>query len=219
MRCPLCHARSARRSCPAVGREICAICCGTKRQVEIRCPDTCPYLASARSHPSAVVRKQQDHDLAVLTPALAGLSEARQQLFLFALTLVERFRGEGLDAACDADVAEAAGALAATYETAARGLIYEQRPGSVPAQRLADAVKDVFDKLGRGRPSGFAADAAAVLRQLEDRVREVQRGTSGDAHAFLDLAGRVAARLGGPGAAGPAEEASQASGGPAIILP
>jgi len=222
MRCPLCHARAARRSCPAVGREICAICCGTKRQVEIRCPDTCPYLASARSHPPAAVRKQQDSDLALLTPALAGLSEARQQLFLFALTLVDRFRGDGLDAACDTDAAAAAGALAATYETASRGLIYEQRPGSVPAQRLADAIKDVFDKLGRGRPSGFAADAAAVLRQLEDRVQAVQRLHPSEPRVFLELAGRVATRVGGPGAPGPEADGHASSGGssgPTIIVP
>ena len=118
MRCPQCHARPARRSCPALGREICPVCCGTKREVEIRCPADCPYLASARSHPPATTRRQQDQDLAALTPALAGLSEARQQLFLFALTLLDRFRGDGLDAASDAEAASAAAALAGTYETA-----------------------------------------------------------------------------------------------------
>ena len=158
----------------------------------------------------------------MLTPALAGLSEARQQLFLFALTLIDRFRGDGLDAGDDADAAAAAAALAGTYETASRGLIYEQRPDSVPAQRLADGIKGVFDQLGRGRPSGFAADAAAVLRQVEDRVRAVQRATPGSPRAFLDLVGRVAKRLGGPRPDGSAAEVEAAPGGgdgPVIILP
>lgn len=222
MRCPLCHARPAKRSCPALGRGICPVCCGTKRQVEISCPDGCPYLASSRTHPPAAVRRQQDHDLAVLSPALAGLSEPRQQLFLFALTLIDRFRGNGLDAGDDADAAAAAAALAGTYETASRGLIYEQRPDSVPAQRMADGIKTMFDQLGRGRPSGFAADAAAVLRQVEDRVRAVQRAAPGDARAFLELSGRVARRLGGPRPDGSAAEGEAAPGGgdgPAIILP
>jgi hypothetical protein len=222
MRCPLCHARPAKRSCPALGRGICPVCCGTKREVEISCPDGCPYLASSRTHPPATVRRQQDYDLAVLTPALAGLSEARQQLFLFALTLIDRFRGDGLDAGDDADAAAAAAALAGTYETASRGLIYEQRPDSVPAQRMADGIKGMFDQLGRGRPSGFAADAATVLRQVEDRVRAVQRATPGDARAFLELAGRVARRLGGPGPDGLRAEGEAAPGdgdGPSIILP
>ncbi|MFO7693269.1 MAG: hypothetical protein R6V57_09320 [Vicinamibacterales bacterium] len=221
MHCPLCSARQARRSCPALGREICPVCCGTKRETEIRCPDDCPYLASSKTHPPAVVRRQQDQDLAVLTPALGGLSEARQQLFLFALTLVDRFRGDGLEAASDADVAAAAAALAGTYDTASKGLIYEQRPDSVPARRIADGIKGMFDQLGRGRPSGFSSDAAAVLRQVEDRVSAVRRAAPADPHAFLELAGRMARRLGGPGseAAQPEGEAAQSGGGSPIIIP
>ncbi len=130
----------------------------------------------------------------------AGRASPRRgsNCFLFALTLVDRFRGEGLDAASDADAASAAAALAGTYDTASRGLIYEQRPDSIPAQRMADGIKGMFDELGHGRPTGFAADAAAVLRQVEDRVRAVQRANPADSRAFLDLAGRMARRLGGP---------------------
>jgi hypothetical protein len=147
--------------------------------------------------------------VAVLSPALAGLSEARQQLFLFTLTLIDRFRGDGLDAANDADAASAAGALAGTFEAASKGIIYEQRADSMPAQRMAEGIKGMFDQVGRGRPSGFAADAAAVLRELEDRIRAVQRATPGETRAFLALAERVSRRLGGPGA-----EAMPAQGGP-----
>jgi hypothetical protein len=224
MRCPLCSSRPAKRPCPALGREICAVCCGTKREIEIACPRDCGFLAASRSHPPAAVRKQHDQDLGAVSPALAGLSEPRQQLFLFTLTLVDRFRGEGLDAAADADAASAAAALAATFETASKGLIYEQRPDSVPAQRMADGIRGVFEQLGRGRPSSFAADAAVVLRQLEDRIGAVRQASPGDPRAFLALAGRVARRLGGPG---PAEDgAADGQTGPAatrsgsaIILP
>src|SRR5262245_27935296 len=62
VRCPLCGERRARRACPALGKLICAVCCGTKRLVEIRCPSDCSYLASAREHPAAVVVRQQQHD-------------------------------------------------------------------------------------------------------------------------------------------------------------
>jgi hypothetical protein len=198
MQCPLCDTRTARRACPALGRDICPVCCGTKRQGEIRCPDACAYLSASRAHPPASVRKQQEEDLAVLTPGLAGLSEPRQQLLLFALTLIDRFKGDSLDAARDMDVVSAAGALASTYETAARGVIYEHRADSVPAQRMAQGIRELFDQLGRGRPSGFAADAAAVLRRIEDRARAVQRPAAPDPRAFVALAGRVARRLGTP---------------------
>jgi hypothetical protein len=223
MRCPVCRSRPAKRSCPALGREICPVCCGTKREVEVRCPPDCPYLASARSHPPATVRRQQDEDLAVVTPALTGLSEARQQLFLFALTLVDRFKGDGLEAASDADAASAAAALAGTYEIASKGLIYEQRPDSVASQRMADGIRGVFEQLGRGQPSSFAADAAAVLRRVEDRISAVQRAAPGDSRAFLRLAGRVAKRLGSPGVEGSPADREPAPGsgrgGPSIIIP
>ena len=85
---------------------------------------------------------------------------------------------------------------------------------------MADGIKGMFDDLGRGRPTGFAADAAAVLRQVEDRVRAVQRANPADSRAFLDLAGRMARRLGGPGVEGAqAEGEPAAGGGPSIILP
>ena len=157
----------------------------------------------------------------VILPGLAGLSEPRQQLFLFCLTLVDRFRGDGLEAATDDDVASAAHALAATYETASKGVIYEHRADSLPAQRLAEAVRDVFEDLGRNRPSGFAADAAAVLQQLEDRVRFVQRSTPSDPRAFLGLAGRLAGLLRPAGGGASSETGEPPPGGDAspIILP
>jgi hypothetical protein len=222
MSCTVCHKRPPRRACPALGHGICPVCCGTKRQVEIRCPESCAYLTAARTHPAASVRRQQDQDLALLTPALGGLSEARQQLLLFSLTLFDRFSGAGLEAATDADVASAAASLAATYETESRGVIYEHRADSVAAQRIATGIRGVFDQLGRDRPSGFAADAAVVLRQLEDRVRSVQHLQPSDPRAFLALANRVSKRLGSPEtAAGETERGAPGDGSAPspIILP
>jgi hypothetical protein len=155
--------------------------------------------------------------VAALAPAMAGLSEAQQQLALFTITLLDRFRGDGLDAARDVDVADAVGALAATYETSARGVIYEQRPSSVPAQRIAGELRVIFDQLGRQRPSAFAADAAAVLRRVEVGVGAAGKAAPGDPKAFLDLAGRVARQLKPEGASDAAREAG-ASPSP-LVLP
>jgi len=194
------------------------VCCGTKRQVDIRCPESCGYLSSARSHPPAAVRRQRDRDMDAILPALAGLSEARQQLFLYTLTLVDRLRGDGLEAATDADAASAARALAETYETASRGLIYEHRADSLPGRRIAAGIREVYEELGRNRPSGFAADAAAVLRQLEDVVTSVQRSSPTDQRAFLGLAERLSAVLRPPGAPPAAGSGAGGPGSP-IILP
>ena len=220
MRCPLCLARPARRACPALDRDICPVCCGTKREGEIRCPATCGYLSSARAHPPARIRRQQSEDLEILAPGMAGLAESRQQLYLFCLTLIERFKGDGLDAATDADVAAALDALAGTYDAAAGGIIYEQQAGSVPAQRIVVGVRGVFEELGRGRPSGFAADAAEVLRRLAERVREVARRSPAAPRAFQELAGRVARRFGPEQSPGePSGPVGQPSGGSSLIIP
>ncbi len=192
MLCPLCQSRPTRRACPALRQDICPVCCGTKRLTEIRCPESCVYLTNARVHPPATIRRQQEHDLGALVPALRVLTEPQQQLFMLSLTLADRFKGEGLDAARDVEVADAAAALAATYETATKGLIYDHRADSLPAQRLAHEMRAVFDDLGKSRPSAFAEDAAVVLRQLERRIRDVIRESGGQPRAFIELAGRIA---------------------------
>jgi hypothetical protein len=190
------------------------VCCGTKREVEIRCPEACAYLTRARVAPPAAVRRQQEQDMAALMPGLTGLNEARQQLFLFTLTLLDRFRGDGLEAATDADAVSALDALASTYETASHGLIYEHSAGSVPARRFASEIKAVFEELGTTRPSSFAADAAEVLRRIAQCGRAVEQASlAAGPCAFLDIARRLAQAFvrpatpdrADPGAARPAE--------------
>ena len=221
MQCPLCRVRPVRRVCPALGRDICPVCCGTKRLVEIRCPDTCAYLSSARSHPPAAVRRQEERDTALVAPGVAGLSADQQQLFALCLTLVDRFRGSGLDAAVDLDVADAAEAMAATYETEARGLIYEHRAGSAPAQRVVAGMRGVFGELGRRHPTAFASDLSVVLRRLAKRVREARPAAGDDPTAFIDAAGRIARRLvaGSPGESPGAERHPGEDPGSVIVRP
>src|SRR5437867_4451151 len=81
--CPLCETRRARRPCPALGRQICALCCGTKRLVEIACPSDCPWLVSAREHPPAVAVRRQQHDVGLLVSFMRDLTERQSQLFFF----------------------------------------------------------------------------------------------------------------------------------------
>jgi hypothetical protein len=155
--------------------------------------------------------------VAILLPALSGLPDAHQHLFFLTVSLIDRYKGDplGLDAATDADVADALASLAGTFETASRGLIYEQRAGSLPAQRLAAEITRVYGELGRDRPSAFAGDAARVLRRLEGCVAEAHRAGLDARRGFLDLAGRMAAHLGAPE---PDTERTPAAQ-PSIIMP
>src|SRR6185503_9006811 len=91
----------------------------------------------------------------------------------------------------DDDVAGAAGALAATFETAARGVIYEHRPPSAPAERLAAALKPLFAEAGAGGGTSFERDAAVVLRRIEEAVGAMRALEPGNPRPLLELLGRI----------------------------
>ena len=191
MVCPLCGTRRARRGCPALDKQICAVCCGTKRLVQIRCPSDCAWLATAREHPPAVVVRQQQRDIGLLVQFMRDLSERQSRLFFLITAFLARYQAPELQTPIDEDVAEAMGALAATFETASRGLIYDHRPASVLAERLTTALKPVLAEAGNGAGSSFERDAAVVLRRLEEAVRDVRALEAGNREAFLDLLRRV----------------------------
>lgn len=212
--CPLCARRPARRFCPAKGTEICAVCCGTKRLVEIACPSDCPYLQSAERHPAAAVRRQQEQDLATLLATLGRLSERQLQLFFLAQTLIARFTPTGVARLIDTDVAEAAGALAATYETSARGVIYEHSSQSAVADALRRELQAFLAEVGRGGGSVFEREAADVLRGIERGARHTAASlAAGGDRAYLELVGRVLQDRRAP--AGPTAQ----PGGSGLIIP
>jgi hypothetical protein len=195
MTCPLCQQRQARRRCPALGREICPVCCGTKRLGEITCRPDCRYLAAAQAHPPASVRRQQARDLDFLMAMRDGLSSAQSDLFWAVLTFVAGFHSDPLLTMVDEDVAEGAAALAATYETATRGLIYDHRPQSLVAQRFVTDLKAFLGTLAAEADSATARtlerDAAVVLRHLERGARKAHKPVDEGPATAMAIIGRV----------------------------
>ena len=193
MSCPLCRSRKERRACPALGQTICPVCCGTKRLTEIACPDDCVYLTSAREHPAAVIKKQQEHDVAILMPTLQGLTERQYQLFFLFQTAVARHAPEGFTRLVDDDVAEAAAAVAATLETAARGVIYDHAAQSLPAQRLAADLKTMLAEMRQHGAAVYDREAAIALRAIEKGAREIGKLEPGGT-SYLTLMARLLQR-------------------------
>ncbi len=192
MVCALCGNRKAKRACPALGRSICARCCGAKRLTEIPCPADCPYLAASHEHPAAAVLKHDQADLARLLDSVRDLNTGQSQLFLRIATALAGYRPEGFSSLIDEDVAEATGSLASTFETAARGVIYDHQPASLPAARLSAALKTVVVEAGGHGGTAFERDAAVVLRRVESAARAFQAaGRKRD--GFLDVVRRVTA--------------------------
>jgi hypothetical protein len=201
-----------------VGQAICAVCCGTKRLVEIRCPPTCGYLQAARAHPAAVEQRRRELDIALIAPTLRDLTQRQQQLFLVLLSFTRSQAEDPLRPLLDADVAEAAGALAATYETSARGLIYEHQTRSLPAQRLVTDLRAALADLGReGRERVIEREAPHVLRAIERGVRAVSAQPGAGRTAYLELVGRVLGTPAGANPGTPDERAPAAHAG--LILP
>jgi hypothetical protein len=187
--CPLCRQRKEKRSCPALGRSICSVCCGTKRLVEINCPPDCPHLVASRDHPPAVVRRQQEADVAALLPSMSGLTERQHQLFFLFQSVIAKFQPDGLPKLTDEDVAEATAACAATIETAAKGVLYEHAPTSLPAQKLTGELRALLVQVREHGATVFDREAAIALRSIERGARELARPD--DRTAYLSLLARL----------------------------
>ena len=192
------------------------MCCATKRLVEIDCPDDCAHLTAAREHPAAQVKRQQERDVAVLFPSIHRLTERQYQLFFLFHTAIARHTPEGFSRIIDDDVAQAAGAVGSTLETASRGVIYEHAPSSMPATRLATELTTL---LGRIREQGGTvsdAEAAIVFACRSSKgLGKSGRRHDGSETAYLALIARLlqVRRSQGTGPKEPAQSSSP------LILP
>jgi hypothetical protein len=131
--CPICEKRKAARFCPAKGEKICAVCCGTEREVTIDCPAGCSYLVAAHRY-----ENEHPRSLPADTPLLdekipQDTVYTHQQLMSALAYSIAKFCAVQ-PLATDTDVLEALQALAQTYKTLGSGLIYE-RPPDAPLPR------------------------------------------------------------------------------------
>ena len=152
-----------------------------------------------------MVVRQQQHDVGVLLQVMRDFNERQSQLFLLISTFLVRNEAPELQPLIDDDVAEAMAALAATFETSARGVIYEHRPASLPAERLVAGLRPLLAEAGKGGGSSFERDAAGVFRRVEEAVREVRADERDNRRAFLDLLARIVSKTPSDG---PGEEGS-----------
>jgi hypothetical protein len=231
MLCVSCGQRKGKRACPALRGLICTVCCGTKRLKEINCPSDCQYLASAQAHPPAAVLRQRERDLPLLATLLEGLTPTQGDLLTLLQAQIRSHRATAIPPLRDVDVRDAAASLAATLETAVKGIVYEHQPASIPAMRLMRAWQDMLAEIERHAASSAGAGAgsmprpaviASVLRRTEQTARDAAKTlglTSSDVEAdtaYLDFLDRVMRRAAAPGAGAPMEPAAE---GPRIVLP
>jgi hypothetical protein len=118
------------------------------------------------------------------------INDAQGDLLLAVLRFLRGYRGDTLVRLTDDDVENAASALAATHETAARGIVYEQRPQSLAAQRLVGDLGPVLAPLGRDRGTSFDRDLGVVFRAIARGVQEARKSLDGGDTAYLAMIGR-----------------------------
>jgi hypothetical protein len=138
--CPQCDVRPTRRACPALGREICAQCCGESREETLACPLECEFLREARWH-----EKIPEPDPSAVPFPEIELTDTYMKAQQPLATVVGRLllaSAMQTEHTVDADVEEALDSLIRTYKTAESGLIYESRPSNA----IAAAVVVIFEQ-------------------------------------------------------------------------
>jgi hypothetical protein len=160
--CPICEKRKEGRFCPAKAEKICAVCCGTEREVAIDCPVDCGYLAAAHRY-----EDEQKRSIPADTPFLAeripeGTLHLHQPLMAaLAFTTAKACMSQAT--ATDPDVLAALSALAGSYKTLISGIYYEKVP-DIPVQReIYAALKALLDDLKQKQA------AAGTLETLKNQ--------------------------------------------------
>jgi hypothetical protein len=156
--CPLCHQRKPKRFCPAEGETICAVCCGTYREVRIDCPSDCPHLLAARRYEMEHRQPLSPDDLPYpSTRVSSDLIEQHQPVIvLIGQAVLEAARETR---ATDEDVVAALAAMAETYRTLQSGIYYEHAPeGPVARDIYTSVTKAVADfKQAQTERTGFSS--------------------------------------------------------------
>jgi hypothetical protein len=190
--CAICHIRRERRFCPALHDRICAVCCGTEREVTLDCPSDCVYLQQARQHERP--RSADEIDKAALFPQV----EVREQLLyereplLVGLSygLIKAARADR--AVRDRDVIEALTQLATGYERlSGSGLVYEPASANPLQQSIMAELRQMISEYRalETKHMGYSSlRDSEVLQMLVFLLRMAHAQTSGrpKSRAFLD---------------------------------
>jgi hypothetical protein len=140
--CQICNKRRARRTCPGVRGEICAVCCGTERENTIDCPLDCEHLQEARRHEQPVaIDDLPNKDVRV---SEEFIREHEPILLWLSMALAQSMEKQR---AVDSDAREALEALIKTYRTRESGLIYESRPQNPYAAAIQEALRESIEEL------------------------------------------------------------------------
>jgi hypothetical protein len=190
MTCKICESRRARRFCPAVGGQICSLCCGQEREMTLRCPFDCEYLQEARKHerPAAVNPDQFPNRDIKIDETFLYQNEA----LLIAMGRAVIDAALATAGAVDSDLREAFEALIRTQRTLQSGLYYETRPENPIAAELCRRIQAAIEEFRRVERENLQmaktrdADVLGILTFLQRMELDRSNGRK-LGRAFIDF--------------------------------
>lgn len=187
--CWYCGKVKGKRVCPARGGElICSRCCGTKRRVEIRCPEDCVYLHGADANWTSEARQKED---ARFLSHFLRLEERAVAFAVFIHHLVLQ-AARPLRALGEGDLVVVLEAATSTLETRAKGVLYSHQTQAPHLQPLADWLARTLSERGdiAAAPEASDEDVVAALHAVVAAAKDhASRGPERD--RYFDVAERV----------------------------
>lgn len=146
MKCILCNTRKPKRYCPAKRAEICPVCCGEKRGVEINCPLDCRYFVEGQKHHHKKVMHQRVRKEGARTYVRrAELYSQNPELFArLEQTFARAYRENG--ELKNTDLVTALELVSKTLETEKKGLLYQHQGDNSYANVVSDNVLSIISE-------------------------------------------------------------------------
>lgn len=144
--CPICNKRRAERYCSAKDEQICAVDCGTEREITIDCPSDCAHLIAAhrweQSHPKPLAEGEVPFPDVTFS---SDIVRTRENI-LSELGYTVAVYAQEQHSLTDSDVFAAVKALAETRRTLVSGIYYEKLPEIPVAAGLYAALTKYLEE-------------------------------------------------------------------------
>jgi hypothetical protein len=175
MKCVLCEQKKAKRFCPAKDAQICALCCGTKRVLEIACPESCEYLQAGRKRGIEDYKKRLQKMDSSNQEKYRRVISRYQDVIAHLEYAISRERLLSRDLK-DKDVAQVVDILLDTYRTEDKGILYEKTLDDIRIEPLRQELRKIvesyrnpegMEKQGVVDPQNTRLQLGGVIESLE----------------------------------------------------
>ena len=140
MSCPICSKRKPQRYCPAKVETICAVCCGTEREVTIDCPADCPYLITAHRYEEEHRKPIEFAELPFPDVSFSRDVIHEHETVVVGLCLTVLKFAAVHSELTDTEILQGLSALAETTRTLTSGIYFERPPDAPLPRALYDEL-------------------------------------------------------------------------------